>query len=156
MFAYDHFAVGLEVPHYSIPVFRIPQPRDYDEEVQALKDYISLSTIMLRQQLQILKIGEAVMRQPAYAIMDASVTECIDSESTTISRAIRRLPLGSTGLRLCVTHPVENQIANVQGIGFSTESESYLAMVDEGRQKWEIVDAEQLSLRKVIAGYRAW
>jgi hypothetical protein len=51
---------------------------------------------------------------------------------------------------------VENQIANVQGIGFSTESESYLAMVDEGRQKWEIVDAEQLSLRKVIAGYRAW
>jgi hypothetical protein len=115
-----------------------------DERQQAIRHFIELTTVYTRQQLQFLTYSQTLVSQAAQAEMDDMVTKTIDQNVSLLSHAFAEL---ADSQIVTVVSADQSESAPMQGLGYSTETACYNALVHDGAVVWPILSSSQLSFQ---------
>lgn len=115
-----------------------------DERQQAIRHFIELTTVYTRQQLECLEFSQALVSEAAQAEMDSMVTKTIDDNVSLLTRTFAELANSQV---ITVALADQSQSAPMQGLGYSTETACYNALVHDGAAVWPILSASQLSFQ---------
>lgn len=121
------------------------EPLLYDREHQLARidRFIKLTSHYTKKQLHLLEYSKVFASKLGQAQMDRLVTKTIDENVTTLSIALKDL---SDSQIVSVRHPENDTSAIMQGLGYSTESYCYHALVNNGEDTWPLLTGSQLSL----------